>query len=93
MTTFEIGATTAKGGFANEKAICRKFNNWRKDKEAQNWLRIMGYNLSKIDSVEAIQIPTRMKKEDVEKLGFKETFEELMKFKKTDAQIRIVITI
>ena len=93
MTTFKIGSATAKGGFANEKAICRKFNNWRKDKEARNWLRIMGYNLSKIDSVEAIQIPTRMKKEDVEKLGFKETFEELMKFKKTDAQIRIVITI
>jgi hypothetical protein len=48
--------------FANEKAICRKFNNCRKDKEAQNWLRIMGYNLSKIDSVEAIQIPTKIKK-------------------------------
>ena len=27
MRTFEIGSTTAKGGFANEKAICNKFNN------------------------------------------------------------------
>jgi hypothetical protein len=53
----------------------------------------MGYNLNKIDSVEAIHIPTRMKREDVEKLGLKETFEELMKFKKADVQIRIVITI
>ncbi len=93
MTTFEIGSTTAKGGFANEKAICNKFNNWKRDNEAQIWLQIMGYNLKEIDSVEAIQIPTRMKKEDVIKLGLKETFEELMKFKKADAQIRILITI
>uniref|UniRef100_A0A7C4AIJ9 Type II restriction endonuclease n=1 Tax=Thermodesulfovibrio aggregans TaxID=86166 RepID=A0A7C4AIJ9_9BACT len=93
MSKFEIGSTTAKGGFANEKAICNKFNNWKTDKEAQIWLQIMGYNLSEINSVEAIQIPTIMKKEDVEKLGFKETFEELMKFKKADAQIRIMITI
>jgi len=91
MATFEIGSKTAKGGFANEKAICKKFNNWRTDSEAQIWLQIMGYNLKEIDSVEAIQIPARMKKEDVEKLCLKETFEELMKFKKTDAQIRITI--
>ncbi len=93
MTKFEIGSTTAKGGFANEKAICNKLNNWRKDNEALTWLKMMGYNPEEIDSVEAIQIPTRMKKDDVEKLGFKETFEELMKFKKADAQIRILITI
>jgi len=93
MTTFKIGSTTAKGGFANEEAVCTKFNNWEKDREAQIWLKIMGYNPKEIDSVEAIQIPTRMKKEDVEKLGLKESFEELMKFKKADAQIRIAITI
>jgi len=93
MSTFEIGSKTAKGGFANEKAICRKFNNWKTDNEAQRWLQIMGYNLEEIDSVCAIQIPARMKREDAEKMGFKETFEELIKFKKADAQIRIVITI
>jgi len=93
MTTFEIGSTTAKGGFANERAICNKFNNWRKDNEAQIWLKIMGYAPEEINSVSAVQIPVRMKKDDVEKLGIKETFEELMKFKKADAQIRIVITI
>jgi len=93
MTTFEIGSTTAKGGFANEKVICNKFNNWKKDNESQIWLKIMGYDTKQIDSVEAIQIPTRMKLKDVEKLGLQESFEELMKFKKTDAQIRIVITI
>jgi len=93
MTTFEIGSATAKGGFANEKDICKKFNNWKRDNEAQLWLKIMGYNIESIHSVEAVLIPTRMKKEDVEKLGFKERFEELMKFKKADAQIRIIITI
>ncbi len=93
MTTFEIGSTTAKGGFANEKDICRKFNDWKKDEEAQIWLKIMGYDIKSIDSVEAILIPTRMKKEDVEKLDLRESFEELMKFKKADAQIRIIITI
>lgn len=93
MTTFEIGSTTAKGGFANEKAICNKFNNWRKDNEAQIWLKIMGYDLKGIDSVKAILIPTRMKIKDIEQLGLKENFEELMKFKKADVQIRIVIII
>lgn len=66
MTTFEIGSTTAKGGFANEKDICKKFNDWKKDNEAQIWLKIMGYDIKSIDSVEAILIPARMKKEDVE---------------------------
>ena len=93
MTTFEMGSTTAKGGFANERTICNKFNNWMNDNEAQIWLKIMGYNPKEIDSVEAIQIPTKLKKGDVDKLGLKDTFEELMKFKKADAQIRIVITI
>jgi hypothetical protein len=93
MTTFEIGSTTAKGGFANEKEICNKFNNWRVDNEAQEWLKIMGYNLNEIESVEAIQIPTIMKEKDIKKLGLKETFEELMKFKKADAQIRILIIV
>lgn len=93
MTTFEVGSTTAKGGFANEKDICRKFNSWKTDNEAQIWLKIMGYDIKSIDSLEAILIPTRMKKEDAKRLDLRETFEELMKFKKADVQIRIIITI
>lgn len=93
MGTFEIGSYTAKGGFANEKEICRKFNSWKTDKEAKIWLKIMGYDINLIDSVEAIQIPVRIKKEDVKKLSLPESLEELMKFKKADAQIRIVIKI
>ena len=79
MKKTELGSKTAKGGFANEKAICRKFNSWRKDKEAQEWLKIMGYNIRKINSVKAIQVPTRIKKGEIEKIGMsKEDFEGLM---------------
>ena len=48
-----IGSETAKGGFANEKVVAKKFDNWRKDKETQKWLKIMGYNLKKIKKVKA----------------------------------------
>ncbi|MEW5692830.1 MAG: hypothetical protein AB1765_06005 [Candidatus Hydrogenedentota bacterium] len=41
MSTFELGSATAKGGFANEKAICGKFNNWETDDESPLWLKIM----------------------------------------------------
>jgi len=49
-----IGSETAKGGFANEKTIAKKFDNWKEDKEAQKWLKIMGYNLREIEKVEAV---------------------------------------
>lgn len=93
MEAFELGSQTAKGGFANEKAICAKFNNWHHDNEAKQWLRIMGYNIRYIDSVEAIHIPTRLKRADLDRFGLREDFEELMRFKKADAQIRIKIII
>ncbi len=94
MYDFEFGSRTAKGGFANERAICEKFNNWKDDDEAKIWLKIMGYDLNKIDYVKAIQIPTRIKKSDVKKFGFsEESYEELMHFKKTDVQVQIKLII
>ena len=51
-----IGSETAKGGFANEDIIVKKFNFWKKDREAKKWLEIMGYNLKKIKKVEAIKL-------------------------------------
>jgi len=94
MTTFELGSATAKGGFANEKTICSKFNNWRRDDESRIWLKIMGYDPEKIDLVEAIHIPNRLKKVDIKRLGLEdEDIEELMKFKKADTHLRIIITI
>lgn len=94
MYGFEFGSKTAKGGFANEKAICDKFNNWKRDKDAQLWLRIMGYDVKKIDKVKAVQIPAKIKKGDIKKFGFsEEEYEELMKFKKTDVQVQIRLII
>ena len=54
----------------------------------------MGYDPDKIDYVKAIQIPTRIKKEDIKKFGFsEEDYEELMRFKKTDIQVQIRLII
>ena len=94
MNETELGSKTAKGGFENEKTICKKFNSWKKDKESQQWLKIMGYNIKKLDSVKAIQIPTRIKKSDLSKFGvIEEEYEQFVRFKKADAQIRIIIKI
>lgn len=94
MDKKELGSKTAKGGFANEKSICKKFNSWQNDNDAQEWLKIMGYSIDKLSSVKAIQIPTRIKKTDLDKFEIdEEEHEALMKFKKADAQIRIIIKI
>lgn len=94
MNKTKLGSKTAKGGFANEKDICKKFNNWITDKEAKEWLEIMGYNSGTLDSVTAFQIPTRIKKEDAVKFIITpEDYNRFMKFKKADAQIKIIIKI
>ncbi|CEG11167.1 conserved hypothetical protein [groundwater metagenome] len=94
MNKTELGSKTAKGGFANEKDICRKFNAWKKDKEAQEWLKIMGHNIKKLDSVKAIQVPIRIKKGDLITFGVsEEEYGWFVRFKKADAQIRITIKI
>jgi len=94
MYNFEFGSKTAKGGFANEREICYKFNNWRKDEEAKTWLKIMGYDPKKIEEVKALQIPLRIKKTEIEKYGFnKDEYLELMQFKKTDLQVQIRLII
>ncbi len=52
----ELGSKTAKDGFRNEEAVVTKFNNWKIDNDAQNWLIIMGYLLDEIEYVEAIKL-------------------------------------
>jgi len=47
------GSIIAKNGFSNEKDIANKFINWEKDKDAQQWLEIMGYLLNEIEYVHA----------------------------------------
>lgn len=48
MDRKELGSKIAKGGFANERSICKKFNAWQNDNEAQQWLEIMGYKIDKL---------------------------------------------
>lgn len=52
----KLGSETAKSGFRNEKDVVHKFNNWRKDKTSQKWLKAMDYDVSDIEHVEALQI-------------------------------------
>lgn len=47
----EKGSKIARDGFKNEKDVVRKFNNWKTDKDAQEWLKIMGYDLDEIEYV------------------------------------------
>jgi hypothetical protein len=56
MKTIKEGSQTAIYGFKNEFDIICKFNNWKIDKDAQHWLKIMDYKLSEIEYVEAIKI-------------------------------------
>lgn len=50
------GSTTAKNGFSNERDVVRKFNNWSTDEDAKDWLKIMNYDLSDIEEIEAVVI-------------------------------------
>lgn len=59
------GSATAKGGFNNEDDVVRKFNNWKNDTDAQDWLKIMEYDLSQIEKVIAVKI-TGSHKADVQ---------------------------
>ena len=59
------GSQIAKGGFANEQDVADKFNNWKNDTDAQEWLEIMSYNLDEIESVNAIKFGGRGYKSDV----------------------------
>ncbi len=47
------GSLTAKNGFKNEDEIRDKFNNWRSDKDAQDWLVAMNYKIADIENVVA----------------------------------------
>lgn len=59
------GSEIAKGGFDNEQEVANKFNNWRTDKDAQNWLMIMMYDLEEIVEVKAEKIGQRGFKSDI----------------------------
>lgn len=88
------GSLTAKGGFENEQKIVDKFLDYKQDLDAQNWLKIMGYDFKKINYLLATQIPPSLSKEKAIQLGVSEKgFEETKSFKKSDVQIKIEIEI
>ena len=94
MNKQDIGSMTAKGGFINEADICDKFIDYRNDTDAKSWLEIMGYNTQKIQKIVAIQIPVRINLEKVISLGVsQEKYDETIKFKKADIQIKLEIII
>jgi len=91
-----IGSLTAKEGFKNEIDICKKFNNWKNDTDAIDWLKIMNYDLKRLDKVEALQIPVRINKKyyDVYNIDEDEDdYNSFVRFKKADAQIKLIIKI
>jgi len=51
-----LGSETAKGGFRNEDDVLDKFNNWKNENIAQDWLVKMGYVLKEIEFVKAVKI-------------------------------------
>ena len=94
MNKQEIGSMTAKGGFINEADICDKFVDYKNDTEAKSWLKIMGYNPLKIQKIHAVQIPVRINLEKAIALGVsQEKYDETIKFKKADIQVRVEIII
>src|SRR3989344_3781089 len=51
-----LGSKTAKGGFKNENDVIKRFNNWKKDKVAQEWLMEMSYKIDDIEFVKAKKV-------------------------------------
>ena len=48
------GSQIAKNGFKNEKDVADKFNHWKTDEDAKQWLGIMQYDLNEIEYVKAV---------------------------------------
>lgn len=51
-----LGSKTAKGGFSNEQDVIDRFNDWKKDKIAQEWLTEMNYKIDDIEFVKASKV-------------------------------------
>jgi hypothetical protein len=51
-----LGSKTAKAGFSNEQDVIDRFNNWKKDKIAQEWLLEMNYKVEDIEFVKAMKV-------------------------------------
>lgn len=90
---FDFGSKAAKGGFDNEIEVCNKFNNWKNDEVAQEWLTIMGFDLNEIDYLKAVNVPVNIRREDLQLFNVSENEYENMKFKKADVQVQVRIIV
>lgn len=88
--TSEKGSEIAKSGFKNEHIIVEKFNKYKEDIDAQNWLKFLEYDIDKIESLEAFQIPANSKIEDSILLPLDGVIGNL-RYKKADAQVQLRI--
>lgn len=61
----ERARRTAKGGILAEQDVVAKFNNWKSDPKAQEWLKTMNYDLDLIEAVEAEGVGGKSEKADV----------------------------
>ena len=88
----QVGSYTAKEGFKNEIDIVLKFNNFHIDLQAQDWLEIMGYRYTEIQTLRAIHIPPRISTKKMLSLGVKiQNSEETKTFKKADILLQVKI--
>lgn len=51
-----LGSKTAKDGFKNEQDVIDRFNDWKVDKIAQEWLTEMNYKIKDIEFVKALKV-------------------------------------
>jgi hypothetical protein len=94
MNRQQLGSRTAKSGFLNEHHICSKFLDYKNDADAKAWLEIMGYDPDKIQNIKVFHVPPKIPKDKALFLGISvEKFEESLRYKKADIQIRIEIEI
>lgn len=56
MKTILEGSQIAKAGFKNEDYVVNKFNSWKEDDDAKEWLQIMNYDIHSIEYVYAEKI-------------------------------------
>ena len=56
-----LGSKTAKAGFSNEQDVIDRFNDWKKDKIAKEWLAEMGYKIEDIEFVKATKVKGQYK--------------------------------
>ena len=52
----KLGSKTAKGGFKNENDVVNRFNDWKNNETAKEWLEAMNYKISDIEYVKATKV-------------------------------------